>query len=124
MIVDDDDASARVAAEAARMEGFETRCFPNGAAAMAAREDLEAAAVFLIDLHMPDVDGLRLARTIRAVRSTGLTVVAILTADARFMLNHENRIEIDRVLHKPVDVTALRAFLQTCGTPERKRRQA
>jgi PAS domain S-box-containing protein len=111
VIVDDDPVSARFAAEIARAEGFTTLHYPHAKAALGDRAAWGIDPVFLLDLHMPDMNGVELAAAIR--REPGLcdAAIAILTADARFDADQARTVRIDAVQYKPLVYGPVAAFL-------------
>jgi signal transduction histidine kinase/CheY-like chemotaxis protein len=87
-----------------------------GEAAVAAWAQARAASepydLILMDLHMPDVDGLEAARRIRALEAGNRTPIVALTANA-FAEDRETalRAGMDDFLVKPLDRMRLRAIL-------------
>jgi DNA-binding response OmpR family regulator len=65
LLVDDDAAVRRSVAEGLELEGFEVVAASGGRAALAAVESVTPAVVVL-DLSMPDLDGLEVLRRVRA----------------------------------------------------------
>ena len=115
MLAEDQAVNRRVAMLQLQRElGFEADAVTNGAEAVAAvargRYD-----VILMDMQMPEVDGLSAARTIRASEiDTGThTTIIALTANA---LERDRRACIDAgmddYLAKPLEIAALRATLE------------
>jgi DNA-binding response OmpR family regulator len=77
LLVDDDTAVRRSVAEGLELEGFEVVPASGGRAALAAVESI-APAIVVLDLAMPDLDGLEV---LRRIRDAGLDVpVCILSA--------------------------------------------
>ena len=64
LLVDDDAAIRRIVAEGLELEGFEVVAASGGRAALAAVESVDPAVV-LLDLSMPDLDGLEVLRRLR-----------------------------------------------------------
>ena len=64
LLVDDDAAIRRIVAEGLELEGFQVVPASGGRAALAAVESIEPALV-LLDLSMPDLDGLEVLRRLR-----------------------------------------------------------
>jgi DNA-binding response OmpR family regulator len=64
LLVDDDAAIRRTLTVGLELEGFELVCASGGRAALAAVEAVEPA-VMLLDLTMPDLDGLEVLRRLR-----------------------------------------------------------
>jgi CheY-like chemotaxis protein len=77
-----------------------------------ARAGGEHYDLILMDLHMPDIDGLEAARRIRALESGGRTPIVALTANA-FAEDREAALTagMDGFLVKPLDRAQLRAIL-------------
>jgi CheY-like chemotaxis protein len=77
-----------------------------------ARTDGEPFDLVLMDLHMPDVDGLETTRRIRALESGPRTPIVALTANA-FAEDREAALAagMDDFLIKPLDRSRLRAIL-------------
>jgi DNA-binding response OmpR family regulator len=65
LLVDDDAGIRRSMETGLKLEGFDVVCASGGRAALAALEQMRPA-VMLLDLTMPDLDGLEVLRTIRA----------------------------------------------------------
>jgi two-component system, sensor histidine kinase and response regulator len=114
LLAEDQAVNRRVALLQLKELGFEADAVVNGAEAVAAvartRYDL-----VLMDMQMPEVDGLSAARTIRAAEidtGTHLTIIA-LTANA---LERDRRACIDAgmddYLAKPLEIDALRDILE------------
>jgi len=77
LVVDDDAPIRRMLVRTLAAEGFEARTAPDGGAALAAIEE-SAPDVLVLDVAMPGLDGLDVARR---VRSKGLTFpILLLTA--------------------------------------------
>ena len=76
LVADDDEASLRVAAAALRTAGHEPLLARNGEQCLQIAAE-NAPALVLLDVHMPDMDGIEVLRRLRAdVRTSGLAVVA------------------------------------------------
>jgi DNA-binding response OmpR family regulator len=71
LVVEDEDAIAEPLAEGLRREGFEVTRAASGAAALAAAEH----DVVLLDLRLPDIDGLDVCRRLRERSSVPIIVV-------------------------------------------------
>jgi len=76
LIVEDDDALRTRLERAFADRGFHTRAAPSGAAAMAAAE-ADSPELAVVDLRLPDVDGLEVLERLLAIDAT--TRVVILT---------------------------------------------
>ena len=76
LVADDDEASLRVAAAALRTAGHEPLLARNGEQCLQIAAE-NAPALVLLDVHMPDMDGLEVLRRLRAdERTSGFAVVA------------------------------------------------
>jgi two-component system response regulator RegX3 len=71
LVVEDEDAIAEPLAEGLRREGFEVERVATGADALAAEEP----DLVLLDLRLPDVDGITVCRELRARSSVPIIVV-------------------------------------------------
>ena len=78
LVVDDDPAIRRSLERALSFEGHTVTCVENGAAAISEAIKPEAYDAMVLDLGLPDIDGLDVTRTIRVA---GLDVpILVLTA--------------------------------------------
>ncbi len=109
-IVDDDGAIRSSLGRALRMEGYTVELFDDGTSALKSIQ-LRAPDAIILDLQLPDVDGLEVCRRIR--RSGDTTPILMLTA--RDAVN--DRVEgldvgADDYLVKPFDLAELLARLR------------
>ena len=109
-IVDDDAAIRTSLGRALRMENYDVELFDDGASALRAVQ-LRAPDAIVLDLQLPDIDGLEICRRIR--RSGDATPILMLTA--RDAVN--DRVEgldvgADDYLVKPFDLAELLARLR------------
>ncbi len=109
-IVDDDAAIRTALGRALRMENYDVELFEDGASALRAIQ-LRAPDAIVLDLQLPDIDGLEVCRRIR--RAGDATPILMLTA--RDAVN--DRVEgldvgADDYLVKPFDLTELLARLR------------
>ena len=73
-VVEDDDAVAKLVVAALHEFGFVTEAFRNGAAVLH-RLRTERPALCIVDLGLPDMDGIELVRRIAEVSSSGVLIV-------------------------------------------------
>jgi CheY-like chemotaxis protein len=78
VVVDDDQVFAEAIAAWSVAFGYSTRCFLDGESALAALETLRPAAV-LLDVDLPDVNGLEVLRRLQANGVAASTNVVMLT---------------------------------------------
>ena len=109
-IVDDDAAIRTALGRALRMENYDVELFEDGASALKSIQ-LRAPDAIVLDLQLPDIDGLEVCRRIR--RSGDTTPILMLTA--RNAVN--DRVEgldvgADDYLVKPFDLAELLARLR------------
>ncbi|HUY42713.1 MAG TPA: response regulator transcription factor [Acidimicrobiales bacterium] len=109
-IVDDDAAIRTSLGRALRMENYDVELFEDGTSALRAIQ-LRAPDAIVLDLQLPDIDGLEICRRIR--RSGDATPILMLTA--RDAVN--DRVEgldvgADDYLVKPFDLAELLARLR------------
>jgi two-component system, OmpR family, KDP operon response regulator KdpE len=82
LVVEDDRPMARVIGAALRARGYTVEVAASGGAALEAAER-EAPAVILLDLGLPDIDGLDICRRIRTWSSVPIIVLTADGADER-----------------------------------------
>jgi len=113
LIVDDDPLLCERLEALVESAGFQVRAVSNGAAALAAlRKD--GASIVITDLHMPDMDGLTLCRTVRAERFDRYIYMVLLTAqDAETVLLEGLAAGADDFVSKRVSPAQLIARLRT-----------
>jgi two-component system response regulator MprA len=109
-IVDDDPAIRSALGRALRMEGYEVELFEDGASALRAVQ-LRAPDAIILDLQLPDLDGLEVCRKIRGAGDA--TPILMLTARNAI----DDRVEgldagADDYLIKPFDLSELLARLR------------
>ena len=73
-VVEDDDAIAKLVVAALHEFGFATEAFPNGATVLR-RLQTERPDLCVVDLGLPDMDGIELVRRITAVSSSGVLIL-------------------------------------------------
>jgi CheY-like chemotaxis protein len=113
LVVDDNEDSADMMAEALAAMGFETRRALDGPAAIALAERFRPA-VALLDIGLPGMDGYELARQIRA--HSDLRAVKLVAVTGYGMArDHEKTTQagFDGHLVKPVDLSELVAVLHS-----------
>lgn len=113
LIVDDDPLLCERLEVLVESAGFQAQCVNNGTAALAAlRKD--GASIVITDLHMPDMDGLTLCRTVRAERFDRYIYMVLLTAqDAETVLLEGLAAGADDFVSKRVSPAQLIARLRT-----------
>jgi two-component system cell cycle response regulator len=79
LIVDDDPLTAEHLQQLVSAAGFETATAISGAAALTAMRK-QFSSIVITDLHMPDMDGLTLCRTLRDEQFESYVYVMLLTA--------------------------------------------
>jgi CheY-like chemotaxis protein len=112
LIVEDDEDTAALFAEAAAEAGYEAEIVPNGDLALQ-RLLAEAPALVVLDLHLPGIDGVDILHRIRGDESLGRTRVIVATADAR-QGNALHEVA-DLVLLKPISYRQLRDLAVRLG---------
>jgi two-component system response regulator MprA len=109
-IVDDDAAIRSALGRALRMENYDVELFDDGSSALKAIQ-LRAPDAIVLDLQLPDIDGLEICRRIR--RSGDATPILMLTA--RDAVNDRVAgldVGADDYLVKPFDLAELLARLR------------
>ena len=106
LVVDDDPDAAAVLSDLLEMDGYRVRVARDGAQALALAEAFHPDGV-LLDLGLPDVDGLEVAKQLRARYGVGLVLVAVTgrsSDEERFAADAAG---IDFFIVKPVDTKVL-----------------
>jgi two-component system sensor histidine kinase/response regulator len=113
LVVDDHAASREILVHQLSSQGMAVETAASGAAALARLAAAQPFDVLLLDVHMPDMDGIELARRVRAEPRWNALRIAMLSSvrdDAPASLREELR--IDCWLTKPVRQSALFGCLQ------------
>jgi DNA-binding response OmpR family regulator len=115
LVVDDDEDTCRSTAMALRLKGHDTRTAFTGQDAMTTAPSFLPELV-LLDLSMPDMDGLQLARTLRQSASVPQPVIAAISGyESLFHKTLCAKAGFDHFLTKPVNFTALEHLLWLAG---------
>jgi CheY-like chemotaxis protein len=111
VVVVDDDADSRDVVQALlELDGYAVTTAPDAEAALRAVAEHKPLCVIL-DLHMPRVDGVELARRLRQAHGANLVLI-VLTASASATDHRDAEIAgVDYVMQKPLDVALLRRML-------------
>ena len=107
MVVDDDADFCFLMKEMLRWRGFETRVVHSAADAWSALDRMRPH-VMLIDIMMPEVDGLELVRRLRSDKKFAETRIIVITARAiKDMQEASQGAGADSFLTKPVSLFEL-----------------
>ncbi len=82
LLVEDDQSMTRIVSAALKARGYRVVAAPTGRAALAAAER-DNPAVVLLDLGLPDIDGIEVCRQLRAWSTVPIIVVSADVADER-----------------------------------------
>lgn len=112
LVVDDDRTNSMVVAQLLRVHEYAVEVAHDGATGLAALAT-DAFDLVLLDLRMPDIDGLEVLRQTRARKSTRALPIIIMTA------SHESadavaalKLQANDYVTKPVDFTVLLARIE------------
>ncbi len=105
LIVEDDAAIAGIYEEALHLAGYETEVLENGRLAIQRIQEI-VPTLILLDLHLPEVTGQEVLKTIRSTPALSETTVFVTTADHLFA--EQVRADVDLVLLKPISLMQLR----------------
>jgi FixJ family two-component response regulator len=100
VVVDDDRAVLSSLRFLLETEGFAVRVFENGKALLAA-SGIENARCLLIDYRMPGLDGIELAKALRA-RHVGTPIILITDRTEIGLKARATSAGIDRIIEKPL----------------------
>ncbi|MBN1260911.1 MAG: response regulator [Anaerolineae bacterium] len=110
LILDDDEGNRMLLAVALGSRGIETAVASDGTEALALIE-CQAFDVALLDVNLPDIDGLEVARRIRAADDA--MVIAIVTTDDEGVRINESRASgSDVFIAKPFELDTLFDFIE------------
>lgn len=102
----DDDAAVRAALKfALEVEGFQVQLY-DGSRALLADTKLPAHACLVIDYHMPEIDGIDLAKRLRH-RQVALPIILISGRMNEQVRRRAQRSGLTRILEKPLSDAAL-----------------
>ncbi|MCW5978910.1 MAG: response regulator [Bryobacteraceae bacterium] len=121
LVAEDNAINQRVATRMLEMDGHEVRVVSNGKLAVEAIEN-ERFDVVLMDLHMPEMDGLEAARLIRAGRRDLAERTRIVAMTAAAMSADRDRCldaGMDGYIAKPISLRELRAALHSADGESR-----
>lgn len=105
LVIEDDQDLCDIFTQALDAAGFQTEAIRDGRTAMQ-RMDGPAPHAIILDLHLPQVDGMQLLKRIRSDARLAHTRVVIATADT--VTAELLRDEADFVLLKPISFAQLR----------------
>jgi two-component system, cell cycle response regulator DivK len=104
LIVDDDERNRKLAREVLRADGLETLEAGTGGEALAVASE-HLPDVILLDMHLPDTDGMDVARRLRADARTAAIPIVAFTASRRMGTAGElEQAGFAGSLEKPFDV--------------------
>lgn len=115
LIVEDDPEINHLVAAYAQIAGAQADCALTGKAALAlaARGPHDLA---ILDVMLPDIDGLEIARRLRADPATARMPLVILTAlTAESTRRQANELGVQAFLNKPFDPDELIQVIRRCG---------
>ena len=116
LVVEDNEKNMKLFCDVLRATGYETLEAASGEAAVALAAE-RAPDLVLMDIQLPDIDGLEALRRLRADERTAAVPVLALTAQA-MQGDRERFLDagFDGYLSKPVDVPELiRTVGEHCG---------
>jgi DNA-binding response OmpR family regulator len=110
LVVDDSEDGAESLAAVMAANGYEARACIDAAAVLAMVEEFQPVCV-LLDIRMPKVSGLELARQIRARHGDGIVLIAVTGASPTDDEVASTFELVDHYLLKPVDIAKLEKVL-------------
>lgn len=113
LVVDDDDAITALIQAALEDEGYRVLAAVNGAALQLARD--EHPNLILLDIMMPDMDGVEVSRRLRADPATADIPIVAMSAHSRLRATAGIMAADDR-LPKPFDLADLYGAVERWAT--------
>jgi len=107
LIVDDNPTNLQILSEQFRRWGLTPCLADSPQQAISRLEQGEHFDIALLDLHMPEMDGIDLARRLRRIKASEHLSLLLLSSSGIFEDNPENRELFDAVLAKPVKQSLL-----------------
>jgi CheY-like chemotaxis protein len=122
LVVEDQPAELKLAVQVLSAAGFEVDQAAAAEEAVAAIE-VDPPDIVLLDLSLPDVDGLTLARKLKANPATrGILIVAVTSYPERFPMHEALAAGCDAYLPKPVSTRTLpKTLAEVMGNAEGRR---
>jgi DNA-binding response OmpR family regulator/anti-sigma regulatory factor (Ser/Thr protein kinase) len=123
LVCEDDPDVATILAEILRKEGMRAETVPSARAARAALEAVKFD-VAIVDLHLPDCDGLEFITELRSRQGTRSLPVIVVTARARGQSDASlvSTLQLADWLQKPIDPQRLLDSIRTVLSRPRERR--
>jgi two-component system, cell cycle sensor histidine kinase and response regulator CckA len=117
LVVDDDAGNRETLTELLALSGHDVAAADSGKSALeaVARAD-KAFDVALVDLAMPDMDGLELARRLRA-GDPALRIALVTGWEPSAVDGHAETGLIEAIFRKPIDLPAINRFLEGAASP-------
>src|SRR3954447_6715011 len=114
LVIDDDPGLTGLFLTLLARHGFAVDCAPNGRAAF---DYLKRGtySVILLDLMMPDVNGLELLDRLERDSPTLLRRVIVMTGAAQPLVDEVDRSKIWTLMRKPVDISELVSQVRGCA---------
>ena len=114
LVVDDNPLARMVLSRLLEKFGCQTQAAESGQQALdiLTQEGLDRFDYVTIDLNMPDMNGLALARKIRRLSNKGPKLVLVTAADTHSMEEAGEMFDFDTVLHKPITAAQINDWLE------------
>lgn len=116
LVVDDDEVSRLATSLLLGKRGYEVRQAASGSRALALlAEQGQGFSAIILDMHMPEMDGLELTRRIRALDDASIAGLPIIGLTAAVLPNEQRAFlaaGLDEVLTKPLEIDRLTEALR------------
>ncbi|MBT9282643.1 MAG: response regulator [Hydrogenibacillus schlegelii] len=107
LIVEDNETNALLFSDVLAAEGHAVEVAPDGETALA-RLEAEVYDLILLDIHLPEMDGLAIARALRSTPAfDGVPIVALSAFATEREIREAYAAGFDDYLTKPIDVRTL-----------------
>jgi CheY-like chemotaxis protein len=114
VLVDDDLDACESLSELLKDDGYSVRFATTAADAIAAVDEYQPICA-LLDLGLPDLDGIELSKRLRARYGSDLVLIAVTGRSGDQARDEAMQAGIDHVLSKPLSVERLRRFFPPRG---------
>jgi CheY-like chemotaxis protein len=107
LIVDDNDDNRLIFRYCLKSAGYTTTEALDGKQALELLEQSEPFHLMILDLQMPQVNGVKVLKQMQTMSKTAATFVIVATANPHMTVSDDVQDRADHILQKPIDVHQL-----------------